>query len=211
MADVQVEGVERMSGGAVRVSVRPQPPREARTTQERLAARAPGLSRRVLSAIERLPVRSRLRRWVTVRACWMGWEAVGRGDFELLLRLYHPHAVYATEMPPELRLPDSPRGGSFEGRAAIREYMENFNASWSMVHFELHEVILLDSGGKTLTLTLGRIHTRGRTSGIEVDIPLGILVETEHGLIVHQEDYWELEDALRAAGLDPADHPGVST
>jgi ketosteroid isomerase-like protein len=139
----------------------------------------------------------------------MGWEAVGRGDFELLLPLYHPEAVYATEMPPELRLPDSPRGGSFEGRAAIREYMENFNASWSMVHFELHEVILLAKGDKVVTL--GRIHTRGRTSGVEVDIPLGVLVEVERGLIVHQEDYWRLEDALRAAGLDPADHPGVGT
>jgi ketosteroid isomerase-like protein len=133
----------------------------------------------------------------------MGWEAVGRGDFELLMPLYHPEARYTTEMPAELRLPDSPRGGSFEGREAIREYMENFNASWSMAHFELHEVILPPSGDKVLTL--GRIHTRGRASGVEVDIPLGVLIDVKRGFIVRQQDYWDREEALRAAGLDARD------
>ncbi|CAN5554151.1 hypothetical protein BH20ACT15_BH20ACT15_05080 [soil metagenome] len=111
-------------------------------------------------------------------------------------------------MPPELRLPDSPRGGSFRGREAIREYVTTFHHSWSEVHFELRDVVVLGEGDRVLTL--GALHTRGLGSGIEIDTPIANLIEIKDGRIIRQKDYWDHVDALAAAELDPGAYAGLA-
>lgn len=189
--------------------VRARAPRRERTLRERLLARYPALAPLTLRAVASLPVRWGPRRSVLVQSARSGWEAVSRGDFELLRLFYAPDAAYATEMPPQLRLPDSPLGGSFRGWEAIQEYMTNFLGAWSEVHFALSDVLLFRSGDRMVAF--GHLHVRGLTSGVEVDIPIATLVDIENGVIARQQDYWDFADALRAADLDPTDYPDLGS
>jgi hypothetical protein len=60
-----------------------------RTLDERLAIRFPRVLGFVADRITRLPVRSRIRHYLIARRTCQGFQAVNRGDLDLLLAVYH--------------------------------------------------------------------------------------------------------------------------
>jgi ketosteroid isomerase-like protein len=58
---------------------------------------------------------------------------------------------------------------------------------------------LRDVGGRVLAW--GTIHVRGRGSGVEMDIPTGVIFDLRNGKIVRWHDFGSREKALEAAGL----------
>jgi hypothetical protein len=50
-------------------------------------------------------------------------------------------------------------------------------------------------------LGLGTLRVTGTGSGIETEVPAGIVVTFRNGLITHLKDYGDQDQALEAAGL----------
>ena len=197
-----------VEGSATHVRVPRAEMRDARNLQERLLSGVPGLLEGILATINRLPSGSDLRQSMIVRASMIGWAAYSRGDLDLLLLAYDPEAVYTTEMPPELRIPDGPKGGSYKGHDEIRAYIANFRAPWDDVRAELTDVLILEPGDRVVAL--GTLRARGPVSGVEVETPLANVVDLKGGRIIRQEDYWDHREALQAAALDPARFPDLA-
>jgi hypothetical protein len=47
------------------------------------------------------------------------------------------------------------------------------------------------------------MHMKGRESGIEIDAPLGWLIDLRDEKVTRLETFSDPDDAYRAAGLDP--------
>jgi hypothetical protein len=48
---------------------------------------------------------------------------------------------------------------------------------------------------------MGRFRARGRASGVDLDVPLGVFTRLRRGKIVYTRFFSEPEEALEAAGL----------
>ena len=51
-------------------------------------------------------------------------------------------------------------------------------------------------------VVLGRLVARGRTSGVDLDVPIGHLWELRDGEIVRMRTFSDPDEALRAAGAE---------
>ncbi len=91
-----------------------------------------------------------------------------------------------------------PEPGPFIGREAIVRQFERFVADVSENRFEEIEVAA-DSGEWVVATWLWR--TRGEASGIETQIDLAGAFRAQDGMIIETHFRWNLEDALKAAGL----------
>jgi ketosteroid isomerase-like protein len=114
-------------------------------------------------------------------------EAYRRGDIETHMRSYAPDAV----------LDMSARGlGSFEGRAAIRSFWEDYYRSFDDLKFELEEAIDLGNGVMFAVVrqdarpsgSLGRVQTREAWVSI-----------WENGLLLRGSSYSDLDEARALA------------
>jgi ketosteroid isomerase-like protein len=50
-------------------------------------------------------------------------------------------------------------------------------------------------------VVLGRLRARGRTSGVDLDVPMGFVWRLRDGKVVYARSFSEQADALRDAGL----------
>jgi ketosteroid isomerase-like protein len=50
-------------------------------------------------------------------------------------------------------------------------------------------------------VTIGRLHGRGKTSGADVDSPIGYVIDVKDGKALRYRDYFDPMEALEAAGL----------
>jgi len=112
-------------------------------------------------------------------------EATNHGEIDPLLDLYAADAVYVTE-----------GLGRFEGRAAIRSFIEDFRGSFDGFVFEVEEILDLGHGViyARQVLTGRLIGGRGRVS-----MPSGWVVTFVDGLIVRSASYKDPDEALAAA------------
>ena len=109
-----------------------------------------------------------------------GWADVITSDFE-----YYPAMDRLVE------------GGSYRGREGIEAYFEAVSGTWE--EFQLLPDEVRDLGDRVLWL--GRVEGRGRSSGVEVDTPLGAVIEFRGGKMSRVRGYLDHGEALRAAGL----------
>ena len=125
----------------------------------------------------------------TVQPLIDGWEA---GDFKPRAELFAPSLVLTGF---------TPTGDDrVQGAAAIARYLHEFFADWSEYRITAERVSELDDQHVFIE---GRQHGIGRTSGIEIDETVFIVVRVEDGLVtaVHWHAY--RDGALRNAGLEP--------
>jgi SnoaL-like protein len=179
---------------AIRVTVS-GPLRQSRNLEDRLMVRFPSVYRRLAPLVFRLRPRSRLRRALLRRALLSAWASFDRRDFELNLLYFAPDAVF--EFPSGMQtlgLGDSFRG--HEGR------IEALNKIFDVWGSELEPAYMLDLGDRVLTL--GFWHTKARASEVALDQEIGQLATVRHGLITRDQTFFSWDEALRAAGLDPA-------
>ena len=122
-------------------------------------------------------------------------EAWNRGDTDAFMAAYHDEAVLLLIGGFEGLV-----GREFHGRAEIRRFYEDFRESFARTRVETESARWV---GKRMLLVQTQ-HTRARTGGVDTTLRWGTLMSFRDGLIFRQENYYEVDDALAAAGLRDA-------
>jgi ketosteroid isomerase-like protein len=91
-------------------------------------------------------------------------------------------------------------GTVFRGRDAPADYCAAIEDSWTGLWWELEDI----RSGDGLVLALGRIHGRGRDTGVSIDARAGWLLRFENGLIIEFRTFSDRAEAFSVAGMaDP--------
>jgi ketosteroid isomerase-like protein len=122
-----------------------------------------------------------------------GFDAWNRGDVDAFLECFHPETEYFSELIGQMEGADA---AVFRGRAGIRRFWDEWHSVWDLT-VEVSEIRDL---GDTI-LTLGRNRARGRTSEVDIDVPMAYVSEFEDGLIRKSRAYHDLNEAFEAVGL----------
>ncbi|HZO58332.1 MAG TPA: nuclear transport factor 2 family protein [Solirubrobacterales bacterium] len=92
-------------------------------------------------------------------------DALERRDVSLLTALSDPdvewHSFFA-----EVAMG---KGGGYRGHEGLRQYVSDLNDAWEIVSGEVDDAL----GVADVALLVGRIHYRGKTSGVETASPAG--------------------------------------
>jgi len=94
-------------------------------------------------------------------------------------------------------MPGIVEGDSYRGREAVERYFEEANDTWEYLRFVPERFLGLGDR----VLTLGHATGRGKGSYVEVDSPIGVVIELCDGRISRALGYLDHGEALRAAGL----------
>jgi ketosteroid isomerase-like protein len=87
--------------------------------------------------------------------------------------------------------------GVYHGYEGTRRFMNDINDAWDTVRGDVDEA---HSVGDTAVL-VGRIHYRGRVSGVETEAPAAWLTKFRDGRVISWRAFREPREALEAAGL----------
>jgi ketosteroid isomerase-like protein len=183
-------------GLAVRTELDFRPRRLAiRTLDERVALRFPFLFRLSAKAVSRLPLGSRLRRYLVTRRTCQGYEAVNRGDLDVLLAVYHTDVVTCFDssigiVPPDL-------AGEHHGHAGFRQMWQRWRSAWDDLRFEPRE--LIDAGDRMIVTV--DVTGRGGGSGLVTQMRYFELYDLRDGRISRHQNFLERETAFSTAGL----------
>jgi uncharacterized protein len=88
-------------------------------------------------------------------------------------------------------------GGAYRGHDGTRQYMSDLGEAWEIMRADVEDGL----GVGNLVLLVGRIHYRGRGSGVENESPAGWLLKFRQGNLILFRAFQEPEQALEAAGL----------
>jgi ketosteroid isomerase-like protein len=192
MIDEASEANDNMLRGS-RVALRTPSPRAGaiRTWDERFFVRFPGAYRSASVWLNRLPVRSRLRRAMVARRIARAYAAVNRRDFEVVLLGLDP----ANEYRPAADMIAPDQEPVFSGHDGYLEMWQNWLDVFEDLRFEPEEI--LDFGDRLLVTARQLAH--GSKSGIAVGQPVFQLFLLRDGLVVWQRDFSVREEALEVA------------
>ena len=125
-----------------------------------------------------------------VEVALAGVEAWNRGDREAWLALWDEEAEF---YPLRAQL----EGRPYRGHQGLERFLVEMSEEWDEVRFEIEEA--RDAGEQVVGI--GRFRARGRASGVDLNVPLGVLTRVRRGKIVYTRFFSEPADALEAAGL----------
>jgi len=117
-------------------------------------------------------------------------DAWNRGDREAWMALWDEEAEF---YPLRAQL----EGEAYWGHDGLERFLTEMAEQWEKVRFEIDET--RDAGEQVVGI--GRFRARGRASGIDLTVPLGVLTRVRRGKIVYTRFFSEPSDALEAAGL----------
>ena len=89
-------------------------------------------------------------------------------------------------------------GKSYRGPAGVREMFADFDEDWEELRIEIDEIRDADDQ----VAARCRLRSRGRTSRIDLEVPIGFVWRFRDGKAVYARSYSEPDDALRAVGLE---------
>jgi ketosteroid isomerase-like protein len=118
-------------------------------------------------------------------------DALSRGDFARLIALTDPEVEWRSffaELGEE---------GVYRGVDGMRRYVEDLNEAWEMLRVDVDDGI----GVGDVALLVGRIHYRGKGSGVEDETSAGWMLKFRQGKVVRFRAFREPEQVLEAAGL----------
>jgi ketosteroid isomerase-like protein len=166
-----------------------------RTLDERLAVRVPRLLGLIARWVTRLPLRSRLRRYLVERRTCQGFQAVNRGDLDLLLSVYHEDVTTCFDessgfVPIDLV-------GEHRGREGFRLLFQSWQAAWNDLHVEPRE--LIDAGDRLIVTV--EISGTGKDSGVPSVLRYVDVYTLRDGLISRHDMFADRADALAATGV----------
>jgi hypothetical protein len=168
-----------------------------RTLDEQLFVCWPAAYAAFARAGTRLDPRSRLRRALLRRSALSGWGAWMRGDFDLMFVRF----VRDLEYEPPREWQAAGMRSVYRGRAGLREWAVDMRDAWEWVENRPLEII---DAGEVLVFR-NHVRLRARGSGIEFDSTFGFVLWIERGLIVRESDFSDWDEALRVAGIAPAE------
>jgi ketosteroid isomerase-like protein len=125
------------------------------------------------------------------------FEAICAWDLDTLIQLYDPDVVFLPLTGTRVE------SGGYRGHDGVRAYLSEARDLWEV----------LEPVGETFTdlgdhvLVAGRCRVRGRSSGAESNPVCAWVVGVRDGLIVSHRACESYDEALRAAGLEPAKDP----
>ena len=88
-------------------------------------------------------------------------------------------------------------GESYSGHDGLMRFVAELAEDFEEVRFEIEET--RDAGEQVVGI--GRFRARGRASGVDIDVPLGVFTRMRRGKIVYTRLFSEPAEALEAAGL----------
>ena len=89
-------------------------------------------------------------------------------------------------------------GKSYRGPAGVREMFADFDEDWEELRIEIDEMRDVEDR----VAVRCRLRSRGRTSGVDLEVPIGFVWRFRDGKAVYARSYSEPADAIRAAGLE---------
>jgi len=130
---------------------------------------------------------------IDIEAMRRGYELVSRREFDKAMSIYHPEIEWRD--PPGL-----PGGGVHRGKEAVRASWESWGESWE--EWELTPGEFIVNGDQLFAEVT--VSGRGRGSGLEVSLTYFQVWSYRDGLVIRQRGFADRDEALAAAGLDPA-------
>jgi ketosteroid isomerase-like protein len=137
-----------------------------------------------------------VRRSLLRRSALSGWGAWLRGDLELVLVRLAPDFRY--DPPREWKA--AGMQSVYRGHAGLREWTADMREAWEWIDNRPLEVV--DAGD--VLVFVNHVQLRARGSSVEFDANYGFVISIERGLIVREQDFSDLDEALRAAGVHAA-------
>ena len=139
----------------------------------------------------RMPRRWRLPQLLFEYAAWRAFNAIGRGDLAVLRTINHAEVIY------DLSRWGWPEASLYHGRDGLVRFNEEWVGQWIEPELDVASVEELDERGVLLIhLDLRGI---GRTSGVEVEMPVFELVKLRDGLVWRNVFFRDRAEALAAA------------
>ncbi len=123
------------------------------------------------------------------------FEAMRVWDVDTLLRLYDPDVEFLPLTGTRVE------SGGYRGHRGVRAYMSEARELWDVL--EPVGEVFTDVGDHVLVT--GRCRVRGRSSGAESNPACAWVVGVRDGLIVSHRTCETYEEALRVAGMEPAE------
>ena len=120
-------------------------------------------------------------------------EAYNRRDVEALLETLDPEV----EWHPALQSLLQGETTVYRGHDGIREFFRDMDDVLDEIDAEYAEI--RDLGDRIVAL--GRVRTRGKMSGAEVESPVGTVIDFQNGKAIRIQNYFDPKEALEAAGL----------
>ncbi len=117
-------------------------------------------------------------------------EAFNRGDYESWINTFDPEGEF---WPLRSQLD----GRSYQGHEGLRRFVREMEEEWSDARFRLTELRDVDD----TVVGVADFQAKGRTSGVEIDVPVGFVVRFEVGTPIYGRFYSDPKEALEAAGL----------
>ena len=117
------------------------------------------------------------------------YEAFNRAGVDALLEHFHPDAEY------DITAAIGPYAGMYNGRAAIRHFLESYLESWEYVQMEPEDFI--EVGGDHVVVLL-RLHMRGKGSGLGVEARTTNVWTVRDGKAVRVAVYNDKVEALES-------------
>ncbi len=187
---------EAGSSGPVHLPLRFRDRRlRTRTLDERLAVHFPSLLRFLAKRVLKLPAASRARRYLFVRRVCQGYQAVNRGDLDVLLAAYHEDATISFDSASGLVPPDI--AGEYHGHPGFRALWDGWRSAWDELHLEPTELYDLGDG----MLVKVRMTGTGRGSGAPTTMDYYEVYSFRDGIIGSHANYFDRGEAFAVAGV----------
>ena len=121
----------------------------------------------------------------------LAFDAWNRGDYDAWIDAFDGECEF---WPLRAQL----EGRPYRGHDGLRQFADDLTEEWEHVRFVLSEA--RDAGNQVVALA--QIEARGRASGAELHIPIGVVATMRAGKIVEARMYSDPAEAFEAAGLE---------
>lgn len=122
-----------------------------------------------------------------VRAAFDAWN---RGDFDTWVSAWDEDAEFH---PLRAQL----EGRPYRGHDGLRRFIADMTQEWERIRIDIGEMHAF----KEQVVGIGRVRARGRVSGVELDVPIGMVGVARGGKLVYGRFLSDPEEALRATGI----------
>lgn len=117
--------------------------------------------------------------------------AVERQDLSRLIELTDPEVEWHSF------LAELGEGGVYHGHEGIRRYARDLSDAWEVLRTDVDDTLTVGA----VVLVVGKLHYRGKGSGVETESPAGYICNVRQGRVVYMRAFREPEKALKAVGL----------
>ena len=127
----------------------------------------------------------------TLKLAYGAMAALSRGDLASLIAGADPevewHSFFA----------ELGAGGVYHGHDGTRQYLGDLAEAWEVVRADIDDGLAVDD----VAVLVGRIHYRGKGSGIETETAAGWVLKFREGKVIRFRAFRQPAQALEAVGL----------